>query len=747
MGRSLVGSLLGRQKGLTAALGLIAIIGLITAAPTFAAAPISWVEQTPATSPTPTQSALMTYDSQLGELVLFGGAKANSEFDRETWTYNGTEWTKRSPATSPTTLLPEAASMTYDAALGKVVLVVAAESSDELSEQTWTYDGSEWVKQAPATSPPPYLGASMAYDAALGKVVLFGGATVGAGSSNETWTYDGTNWVKQTPATSPPPRAAAMMSYDPALGKVVLFGGVESGVPLAETWAYDGTEWTEQSDGAGPQPRLYAAMAYDPTVGGLVLFGGLSGAGVLEETWIFHGAVWTEQSPAKSPNASVAGAMDYDPTVGGLVLFGGANGGGTIGGTWTYHPLPLPTATVSSPFAGQSVPVLRPFSTSFSCGEDGGGSPIVSCTDSRGSTTGVGSLDTTYPGPHSYTVTAVAEDGMRGSTSIPYTVHEAASIYAQSSLRSELGGEAGDEAAILYAQAPTGTITFRLYGPGDPTCSAAPVSTWSQAVSGGGPYLTEPFFTPDELGTYRFIASYSGDANNESFTTACGANGQSVSVSKANPTISTEASAGVSLGGQVSDTAKIEGGFSTGGTVTFRAYGPSPGCSGTPAYTSPAVTISGNGSYTSPSFTPTVAGTYHWVASYSGDAGNEAVAGDCGASGESVTVTAPAPTTEPEPTTKPSQNTSPPASGSESTTKTSPATKASPAAPAPSCIVPKLKGKTLAAAKKGLAAAHCKLGKVTSKKGAAGKAAKVASQSPAAGKKAAAGAKVNVKLG
>lgn len=57
------------------------------------------------------------------------------------------------------------------------------------------------------------------------------------------------------------------------------------------------------------------------------------------------------------------------------------------------------------------------------------------------------------------------------------------------------------------------------------------------------------------------------------------------------------------------------------------------------------------------------------------------------------------------------------------------------------CVVPALKGKTLAKAKKKLAAADCTLGKVKGKKG---KSAKVTKQSPTAGKTLAPGAKVGV---
>jgi hypothetical protein len=57
------------------------------------------------------------------------------------------------------------------------------------------------------------------------------------------------------------------------------------------------------------------------------------------------------------------------------------------------------------------------------------------------------------------------------------------------------------------------------------------------------------------------------------------------------------------------------------------------------------------------------------------------------------------------------------------------------------CVVPKLKGKTLAKAKKLLVKAHCKLGKVIKKKGT-GKKGTVVSSRPAAGTRAPAGTKI-----
>ena len=102
--------------------------------------------------------------------------------------------------------------------------------------------------------------------------------------------------------------------------------------------------------------------------------------------------------------------------------------------------------------------------------------------------------------------------------------------------------------------------------------------------------------------------------------------------------LTTLASPAVALGGAISDTGTLSGGIAPTGTITFRLYGPDNAtCAGAAIFTS-TVPVSGNGAYSSASFTPTTAGTYRWIANYSGDASNPGTANACNAPGESVGV-------------------------------------------------------------------------------------------------------------
>jgi len=194
-----------------------------------------------------------------------------------------------------------------------------------------------------------------------------------------------------------------------------------------------------------------------------------------------------------------------------------------------------------------------------------------------------------------------------------------------------------------------GSIVFTLYGPSDTAvCTAANLVFTSAAipVSGDALYLSGNF-TPTAAGTYRWIATYTGDSPNTLGNAGtCASANESVVVSPVQPTITTDASAdpptGVPLGTAITDTATLSGATSNaGGSITFKLYGPSDTAVCTAAnlvFTSAAFTVNGNGTYGPASFTPTVAGTYRWIASYTGDANNLAASGACADAGEASLV-------------------------------------------------------------------------------------------------------------
>jgi hypothetical protein len=339
-----IGKLPGGRRLVAGAVAVLGVSGVLGAFPAAASAQAAtWTQQTPATSPPARYGASMAYDAATGNVVLFGGTGvAETGNLDDTWTWNGSTWTQQTPATSPPGLY--GASMAYDAATGNVVLFGGVTSAGAVESGTWTWDGSTWTHQAPATSPPALAMATMAYDPASGQLVLFGGSTDFSHYLGGTWIWNGSTWARQSPATSPPGRYEAAMTYDPTTSSVVLFGGWGKHGRLGDTWAWDGSDWTNQTPAAHPPVRNFPAIAYDPASGGIVLFGG-SGAGtkgkgssILGDTWIWDGSTWTEQSPATSPAARYFASLVYDPATSNDVLFGGepSPGGTPFGDTWTW---------------------------------------------------------------------------------------------------------------------------------------------------------------------------------------------------------------------------------------------------------------------------------------------------------------------------------------------------------------------------------------------------------------------------
>ena len=202
-----------------------------------------------------------------------------------------------------------------------------------------------------------------------------------------------------------------------------------------------------------------------------------------------------------------------------------------------------------------------------------------------------------------------------------------------------------DAAQLTNGFNPTGTITFTLFQ------GTTLLDTETATVNGNGTYTTPTGFslptTGTAIGTYQWDSTYSGDTNNSSVSDNNAADEQ-VRVSAASPTLSTTADQNtVTLGRTpvtIQDTAVLQNGYHPTGAIIFTLFfnGGS-----TPVDTE-MVTVNGNGAYTTPTgFTlpssGTVAGTYQWDATYSGD-GNNDDASDNDNADEQVTVSAASPT-------------------------------------------------------------------------------------------------------
>jgi hypothetical protein len=192
--------------------------------------------------------------STLGSNIVFLGGDSGSA---STWLWNGTAWTLATNY-GPINTIGWAATTLNDA-----VLLVG-------NDALWGYTASAgWNQNSADDGVPEIQNPGQSPNAAtLGSnLVLFNAEADTFGTSNQTWTYDGTNWTLHTLSNSPPPRSYAMMTASG--GTVVLFGGDTSNglgdgtiTYFGDTWTWDGASWT-QHNVPGPSPRMGALMVAD----------------------------------------------------------------------------------------------------------------------------------------------------------------------------------------------------------------------------------------------------------------------------------------------------------------------------------------------------------------------------------------------------------------------------------------------------------------------------------------------------
>jgi hypothetical protein len=91
------------------------------------------------------------------------------------------------------------------------------------------------------------------------------------------------------------------------------------------------------------------------------------------------------------------------------------------------------------------------------------------------------------------------------------------------------GGSISDTATVSGGFTPTGTVTFQLYGFIDNNCSGTPVLTSTVPLSGG--QATSTAFVAPMVGFFHSIATYNGDANNNSVATVCSDPGEIATIS------------------------------------------------------------------------------------------------------------------------------------------------------------------------------------------------------------------------
>jgi hypothetical protein len=244
-----------------------------------------------------------------------------------------------------------------------------------------------------------------------------------------------------------------------------------------------------------------------------------------------------------------------------------------------------------------------------------------------------------------------------------------------------VGGAIHDTAHLSGGSTLTGTITFDVY---DSSCTSKLTTVAATtSVNGAGDYVSGNY-TPSAAASYKWVAHYSGDANNNKLDTACGAANETSTVNATGPSLATTLSAStVTAGDSVHDSAKLSGvTANAGGSVTYSVYN-NTACSGTPQNAG-TKTVTNGGVPDSNAIVFATAGDFYWQVVYTGDADNGAATSPC--TTEHLVVTSP-----------PGGGGGGGGGGTQNTTAsalvTTPTATVQPSAPAPVPAAPKPKSK------------------------------------------------------
>ena len=274
-----------------------------TASETWAwTAATGWQHLVPATSPPGRTWGNMVYDDATQQIVLFGGQSATPSGGAlnplsDTWTWDGTTWTQRTPAQKPRAVV--FISMAYDPDTQSVIGVYDNPSAN--GTETWEWNGTTWAPLQAGLRPKyPKQQAGLAFSTVPAVLVEFGTVFgIGAPAPDaSTWTYAAGLWTPHAAsASTPKARSAPAMSQDTG-GEVLMFGGAASGgIVYGDTWSWSHNAWQKRSPHTAPRARSGAVMAYDSNCGRVLLYGGEVSSQVtasfFKDTWLWDGQTWT----------------------------------------------------------------------------------------------------------------------------------------------------------------------------------------------------------------------------------------------------------------------------------------------------------------------------------------------------------------------------------------------------------------------------------------------------------------------
>lgn len=133
----------------------------------------------------------MAYDAGRERMLLFGGLDPAFQLLGDTWSWDGTTWRLETSASSPSPRYGP--SLAYDAVGDAMVLFggTGLGGPEDEHKDTWTWDGAQWTEQHPLPSPSSRFSSGLVHvgSGASAGLLLFGGSSLTEGAQRDTWTW------------------------------------------------------------------------------------------------------------------------------------------------------------------------------------------------------------------------------------------------------------------------------------------------------------------------------------------------------------------------------------------------------------------------------------------------------------------------------------------------------------------------------------------------------------------------------
>jgi large repetitive protein len=371
-----------------------------------------------------------------------------------------------------------------------------------------------------------------------GKVLVAGGVNAGGTAVATAELYDPSTgtWSSTGAMSSARYYATATLLGN---GKVLVAGGfISSGIYLKSAELYDPSTGSWSSTGSMATGRDHftatllpsgkvlvaggnitdccntaAAELYDPSTGAWSTAGSMSSARANQTaTLLGNGKVL------------VAGGFDNGPIVSSVDVYDPSSG------TWS------PTGSMTAARANQTATLLPSGEVLVAGGSNSSG--VIATSELYDPSTGTWSAAGSMSNARTLDTATLLSDGnvlVTGGSSTS-GVTKTADLYGilspSLSMTAPGTGIAGSpispsslSAALAGGNSPTGSITFTVFGPAaDPptSCTSGGTTVGTATLSGNGSYRPVTGFKPSTAGNYWWYASYGGDGNNYSATSACG---------------------------------------------------------------------------------------------------------------------------------------------------------------------------------------------------------------------------------